>query len=943
MKKQILLILLMLVGLNFAIVSLNRTGNVFNMTNSYRSYYINATTAIQYTNDYLNYWSTNAFCINTTMTGYRCQENVTGWVWTNSTNSTDIYLTAGLNISGSGGHWLNITLRYYLNDSADKIEITPTFKGDFTSAATQFIWRTHNIQIDRTKENDWIRVWNTTGLEDYRLNTTSNKTYLYSGLGQKSFELYDNITTNFTRTEWEQNFNLGVTKTSEYNAYVDIYQNVALSGTWTKTWNLWWVDALCSWTCTSTAPSGTVTIAQGDTFAMNGRHQTTGGTCNPAGQYNEAQFLNNTVPTWYTIPDSNANMTYGPFDSNPDSGSISSWTITGNNWASTYYSVRVHCYYNLANAYTHEQYVNITAPPTTISCTGLSANTTLSADTKACYNILTNYTTFDCNGKVMYGDNLVTAFNITKGINITIKNCNFANYTSVVNATDSVNLLFYNNTFSNTNASSTNGMKRDFGFYLIYRSNSTIIANSSMWNVTIYRASGWINTGGDLYVIRLSSSLNATVSNVSANDSSGNFHSGGGDPTIQQIGYIVETDGLVSNMTFSKIYGNNVTYGFYLDGSLISGAYSLTDSNTSVAYTGLYSNVSITVNKFNVSAGPNIGTMVSQVSSAGSNYSNINVIGSGQVTGIGFRTSSANTSLSNLSCFNTTYCINDAHASDIFTANNITSNYSYYCVYYSYAISKYGYINNIVCDYSNYSIYAQYQADGGFLVSNGTLVYRNILKSETVWLGSLVTNLTFLNVTANFTNYTYQVGHGDNNFTVKWYARVAVKDSGGSALVATVNVTNNQTGNEYYGYQSTTPYFIANDTRYGAVTNTTYNNHYIVVNLSGYTTNYTYFNISYRDPIINITLYLSSPPTSSCTYSGSGNWIIELPDKCNITSSQYIYPNNLTFNGTSGYVTFGTSTNALLIMTVKRFYWNGTGSVYMWFKNSTWFNGTMGS
>jgi len=196
-----------------------------------------------------------------------------------------------------------------------------------------------------------------------------------------------------------------------------------------------------------------------------------------------------------------------------------------------------------------------------------------------------------------------------------------------------------------------------------------------------------------------------------------------------------------------------------------------------------------------------------------------------------------------------------------------------------------------------------------------------------VWLRNMTFDKSKISVTAL------------SNVTVQWYARVNVTNSAGAVLTSTINDTNKQNGNDYYGFASLTSRYLVNDTTYNGGSNILYNNHSIIVNNSGYTTNTTSFNWTGRDYTLNITLYASS--TSSCTYSGSGNWVINFADRCNITNSQSLPSNTITFNGTSGYLTFGNPTGATLIMTASRFYWNVTGNIYMWFKNSTWFNGSM--
>ena len=943
-------LLLLLAVPSFASIGIryNSTTNVYDLYNPYHDYYINSTSGWQMSNVPEEWWSHNEICLQAVITGNtaeKCTDSLP-WTWTNATdNSTYADLNGTVNWVLASRRTLTAQIRYHLNTTDRRIKMTLqlSYTGSLTTTGN-LIWRVHDIRINNTPENDYLWYLNASNSRDLLLNTTGLNE-ISTNVTNKSYILHDSLLGAWAQTDWQDNdATLHIFKNkTEYNAYVDLSFPFSFSPTSntpiTKT--IWWEDALCSWSCYMTDPISEVTVEKDGTFGMEGQHFTTGGTCNPAGEKNTAQFSNNSGSTYNTITTS-GNLTTN--DPNPASGNMSYWTITGKDPWNTKYRVRVNCYFNLQNSYTGAQNVNVTFPPSGMTCTALSTDLSLSSDSKACYTISTNGLTINCNGKKLYGDSLEAGLNIANVNGLTIKNCNFENYTIVVNASKSQNMNFTNNTFKNTAVNSSSAIFDDNGFYILSNCNNTVIKNNTMVNITLTRPSGFVG-GGDEIAVKATTVNNLTVSNFTVNDTLGDFNTGGGDPTYYRYSDMVVSSGTCSNFTFSNLYGKNVTYGYNLGGTCTLGC-TITDSNVSMANYGVYSAINLTVNRFNVSG---VGSFYSftygiyQLTANSNNFSNINVIGNGQTTGTGFRFSSANNSLVNATCFNTTTCYHDARPSSWSSVNNLTSNYSRYCLYFSTSTNnQIGYVNNAVCDYSNYSAYATYQSTGGILVSNGTFVYQQAYNIGTVWLSSLVTNLTFLNVSANFSNYKYQLGFGDNNFTTQWYARVNVTDSTGTALISTINVTNNQSTNEYNSYQSLSSYFIANDTKYGAVTNVSYNNHYIVVNRSGYTTNSSYFNISYRDATINITLYSTTPITNSCTYSGSGNWVINLADRCNITSSQYLPSNTITFNGTSGYVTFGNPTGATLIMTASRFYWNCTGSIYMWFKNSTWFNGSMG-
>ena len=72
----------------------------------------------------------------------------------------------------------------------------------------------------------------------------------------------------------------------------------------------------------------------------------------------------------------------------------------------------------------------------------------------------------------------------------------------------------------------------------------------------------------------------------------------------------------------------------------------------------------------------------------------------------------------------------------------------------------------------------------------------------------------------------------------------------------------------------------------------------------------------------------------NCTYSGSGNYTINLQDYCIFNASINISRNNyFIFNGTGG-VSFVNN----IVFTGKKILYTLTGSAYLWIKNSLWFN-----
>ena len=78
---------------------------------------------------------------------------------------------------------------------------------------------------------------------------------------------------------------------------------------------------------------------------------------------------------------------------------------------------------------------------------------------------------------------------------------------------------------------------------------------------------------------------------------------------------------------------------------------------------------------------------------------------------------------------------------------------------------------------------------------------------------------------------------------------------------------------------------------------------------------------------------------SSCTYSGSGNWTIQLSDNCNITTSTTLGANWLIYNGT-GTVSYNNSSSTIVISAKGETLTNIVGSFYEKILTMIWKNYT---
>jgi len=937
-KIAIPLFLLILASVSFAGIgmSFNSTSKVWTMNNSDNlPFHIMNDT--QYSNNLGKPWTLNQFCVNSTLTGFLCADSAPNFVWTNSTdNLTFANLTGFAQFTLTGGRRLNISIEYYITSSDRRLRVTPKVTTNFAFSGT-VTWRTHNIQIAGTTANDWIRVDG----ENYALNSTANKTYV----GNHSFYLWEYPADSFwAQTDWIENYNLSVVKSTEPNAWLDLTKPA--SGT-SFSMQMYWIDAICT-TNVYRYPTAQQNLYQGSSFSFSG-YWTGTGTC-PSTRSCAARFANYT--TYYNLA-STGNLSMGALDSNPQTWNNGedfggSWTVKGNdiNAPATPYLIKVTCDTTLDSATTN---VNVSAIPA-YQCANIATSTTLTASkTQVCYNITANNVVFNCNGYAISGNTtpLYHPGIIIQNVNnITVKNCRMNTFSSSFLIINSANDTFYNDTLYQNNISAISIYDNAVGFEMTNTNNITI-SNTTEANFSVDRG-GTSNAGGYGYFMYATNTTRLTIQNVSIFNNSGQIHDGetfynygyglifynvlnhtylnnlsfNNMDTILHMGTSLGQDSMVSNISAVNVRGGIVTSfpSQFQDISI-----NTTATSTGFLFSGGSDGSNLTRYNF---TGINASAYESAISMSGSTPYPISITVSNVVINMSWYgiklTQANNNKFSNLSINNTNWCIYDKGDGQVF--------------------------DNITCDWSNNTIYTETAGYGVFggnpntIISNSTLIFH--AGKTAVYKSVLSLNVFFINTTANYTNTTLL--SSDDNFWVQWYARVNVTDSSGASLTSTVNDTQNSTvGNQtFYGYYSLTPWYLVNDTYYFGVSGKqVYNNHTIIVNnsLATPSTNTTKFNFTGRDYTVNLTLYYTAI-TSSCTYAGSGNWIIKFEDLCNITTSQYIYPNNLTFNGSTGYTHLGSSLISLINITANRFFFNISGSVLIQGMNGlTWLNGTIGN
>ena len=609
-------------------------------------------------------------------------------------------------------------------------------------------------------------------------------------------------------------------------------------------------------------------------------------------------------------------------------------------------------------------YLNVTYGAS--SCKTITSNYNLYSDvssTSTCFTIGADNITLNCNGYSIIGNLSTNAYGILASgrTNITIKNCMISNYSTSIYLNNTANSIVLNTTIYNTTgingadgtsgASCTGGGAGQTSIYGIYSKGSTSnqYTNINMTNISaghggdggsITSGSGTAcngGIGGEISGMYLVTSPSNNLTNVSFNSVTAGYGGDGGDSWTGTAGnggaggassaFYISDSSSASNQLLS-VTVNGLTGGDGgRGGSCDFGGVGGTGAGGGLSYALYTESTSLSINTSNV-----FNTLSGQGGFGGSCQGG--TAGKGGISGYNIAVFGGASFLSGNN-------ISIAHLTGPFgIGTTIPQVVGVLLLGDSNSLSNV-YVFNLTPISGGLTTSCLYISGG----SNSNITNSTLSQSYDwdIYIGANSQNTTFLNTSFNKSKFNLAVCKiKPCNATIQWYARLNIT-SGGSPLTSTIKINDTFNNSIYSGYQTLTPYFIVNDTIYSKIivyANTYFNNHAIYVNNSGYTSNLTTFNFSYADATVNITMY-STTPASSCTYT-SGNWVINLADQCNITSSQYLPSNTLTFSGTSGYVTFGNPTGATLVMTVQKFIWSGTGSVYMWFKNSTWFNGSMG-
>jgi len=895
------------------------------MNNSYNlPYFVNATSGFQVSNDPLGFWSHNTICLKasmvsgiTTLYPVQCLDKLS-WTWQNSTdNKTFANLTGVATWGIAKNYAVKITMEYYINNTDRRIQMTPTIQNVGNRSTTAWvIWRVHDIKINNSKYDNWVRIWNNTDdtQDEYRLNDSLNLSF--ASLSRKSFYLHEGTDTNWVQTDWDSStYQLDIYNNgTEYNSIIDLsfYQGtMATTGATSKKTSskMYWIDAICT-TTIYRYPTAQQNLYPNNIFTFYGWWEGVG-TC-PSTRSCAARFANFT--TYYNLA-STGNLSKSGLDFNPQTWGNGedfggSWTVKGNdiNPPATPYLMKVTCDTTLDSATTN---VNVSAIPPEL-CEQVSVNKTMTASKNVCFNITWSPLSsgyIDCKGYTMYGNSTGRGIIIDGKNNISIRNCVMSNFTYSMWANNSKNLQFYNNTIRDTNLTFNTSKQSVIGF-LIDNSTNITASNNSVVNMSIYRG-GQPAAGGYGYGWYSWNLTNVLIQNFTAKNISGQYHSGGGEPEWYDYGYGMIFSLNNTNITLTGLNITQLSNGFIAQSGSICRNFTLVNSTlTQLTENGVLAYCSMNISDLTINAsGVGIGA------GAGSTYLNIsrvNISGSMKgiysSRGISLDANLENATIRDVNITNQSIGIHLYQSSFNYIVN-VTINGTDECIF------NRGYpdtdtnttFDRVVCDYAN----TTYESVLVNLttIANSTF-YQQAKTKYTIYSQGLSYNTTFINTTANFTNRTILAG---DSYWVKWYARINVTDRTGAALTATINVTDNVSNRAYNATASLTSYFLLNDTRYfNEAGKQNFNNYTISVNLSGYFVNTTFYNFSYRDATINITLYSTDAikpvltfvyPTPANASNLSQTWIY-----VNMSADEPLSNADLNFNGTHyGMTAYNTS------------------------------------
>lgn len=223
---------------------------VLHIWNEEDSYYFNATSGMQFTNHYEEYWSKNVFCA-----GYYA-----GWTWNkiicvdelpftwsiDTDNETYINVTGWRDVTYMG-YDVRVALRYHLREWDTRLTIIPYIKNIGSNnipVDLGFSWHIREINIDTQEENNTFEPYDEEdGLYDFNLSGLN----WFNVTGVSDFHIRNTDTSEMILMQWSNLTTSAIRvqpAVGQYNSpiTVDIKVGTLAAGQEKKTW-FKWIDA----------------------------------------------------------------------------------------------------------------------------------------------------------------------------------------------------------------------------------------------------------------------------------------------------------------------------------------------------------------------------------------------------------------------------------------------------------------------------------------------------------------------------------------------------------------------------------------------------------------------------------------------------------------------------------------------------------------------------
>lgn len=563
--------------------------------NNYDDYYFDATSGIQFTNHYQDYWSRNVYCA-----GFK---TVTNWVyycddafnfsWSIDNTSEEVNVTGYKDIN-LGLHNVRVGLQYHLAVNDTNLTVSAWVRNiGVLPILTDigFAWRITNISIGNNSYEDYLYLNNTiSSLNDsfhyWFHNDTSDGLIVYG----------DFNTSEKLWLSWNKDLNYYVNATPSYTD-VAIVTN-GLNPRQLKGVNFEWLDAKCGVSCF--ADKDADSVVQGGTFWYGVMGSFTAGCLLP---YSVGVKSNYSGTYEYISTTGNLSVSF----SNPRTASSGTWynfTITGNDPGN--YSLASYCQSGdpIGRAVSGGT-IKVNATPTgnCISWTDIDHSTTLSSDSTSCYNITNSNVVFDCaDHSIMANDPSFEPVFLANDIeNLSILNCLVYDSVQGVWMRNVTNWWIENFTVEN----STTTESED----LVGRAILSNVSSNGLAKNIVYRngnASNKISSchEGGVFLLQSLGSLNISISDVLKINMTGEYYDDLSPDIPGCQAFLLSSDQIIyaeygEGLTASNVYscdGEGYSLEFYYFNDSVLDNFSLIDNkDTNPLY--IFNSDNITLNK----------------------------------------------------------------------------------------------------------------------------------------------------------------------------------------------------------------------------------------------------------------------------------------------------------------------------------------------------------